>query len=219
MLHIRQVIDTATLNAAREMMEAPERFADGRATAGGSAAQVKHNLQLANGPWQDTMARTMQRALRSHELFKAAAMPKAFCRLVFSRYETGMSYGTHVDAPIIANQRTDLSFTLFLSDPERYDGGELVIERREGETAVKLEAGDLVLYPSTALHRVEPVTRGVRLACVGWVRSHVRLEAHREILFDLGLTTREMFKADGKTPHYDRLTNVRANLMRLWAED
>lgn len=219
MLQIRQVIDAATLAAAREMMEAPERFADGRATAGKSAATVKHNLQLEKGPWQDTLSRTIQRVLRTNELFKAGAMPKAFCRLIFSRYETGMSYGTHVDSPIIGNQRTDLSFTLFLSDPSSYDGGELVIERREGETAVKLEAGDLVLYPSTALHRVEPVTRGVRLACVGWVRSHIRNEAHREILFDLGLTTREIFETTGKTPQYDRLTNVKANLMRLWAED
>jgi len=115
--------------------------------------------------------------------------------------------------------RTDVSFTLFLSEPESYDGGELVIESASGEDAVKLEPGNLVAYPSTALHHVAPVTRGERLAAVGWARSFVRDAARRELLFDLDTARRAMFTREGKSAEYDLLSKSLANLLRMWVED
>jgi PKHD-type hydroxylase len=129
--------------------------------------------------------RKVEQALLHHEVFVAAARPKRLVRLLISRYEPGMTYGTHVDDALMDGVRPDLSFTLFLSDPATYEGGALVIEDTYGERMVKLPAGELILYPSTTLHRVDPVTSGVRLAAVGWVRSYVRDPEHREILFDL----------------------------------
>jgi len=116
-------------------------------------------------------------------------------------------------------RRTDLSFTLFLNDPASYDGGALVIEDTLENRSIRLKAGELILYPSGALHAVEPVTRGTRLAIVGWLRSYLRDPAQREILFDLELTLREMFERDGKSGLFDRLVKTRTNLLRLWADD
>jgi PKHD-type hydroxylase len=130
-----------------------------------------------------------------------------------------MAYGTHVDDALMGGMRTDISFTLFLSDPESYDGGELVTESHAGEQPFKLPAGSLVLYPSTTLHRVEPVTRGSRLAAVGWVRSLVRDPARRELLFDLDTARKALFDRDGKSPEFDLLSKCGANLLRMWAED
>lgn len=130
-----------------------------------------------------------------------------------------MTYGPHVDDPLMGGRRTDLSFTLFLNDPADYSGGELVIQDMLEDCSVRLAAGELILYPSSTLHRVEPVTRGTRLAVVGWVRSFVRGTAHREILFDLELALRDVFERDGKTALFDRLVKTRTNLMRMWAED
>ena len=114
--------------------------------------------------------------------------------------------------------RTDLSFTLFLSDPETYDGGALVIEDALEARSIKLQAGDMILYPSTTLHRVEPVTRGERLAVVGWVQSQIRNGEQREILFDLDQAVEAAHAAEGKSPQFDRLAKTRANLLRMWAE-
>ena len=115
--------------------------------------------------------------------------------------------------------RTDLSFTLFLSDPESYQGGALVMDDAYGERDVRLPAGELILYPSTTLHRVDPVTSGVRLAAVGWVRSFVRDSSRREVLFDLETALRSVHEAAGKTPLFDLLAKTRTNLLRMWAED
>lgn len=188
-------------------------------TAGRSMRKVQNNLQMAKGPQQDIVSKTVETALRQNPMFMAAARPKRFCRILINRFEAGMAYGTHMDDPIIDGARTDLSFTLFLSPADAYHGGELVLETADGETPVKLGAGDLVLYPATILHRVEPVRRGLRLACIGWVRSLIRQEAHREILFDLDMAARDAFDQDGTSPLYDRLLKVKGNLTRLWAED
>jgi PKHD-type hydroxylase len=138
---------------------------------------------------------------------------------MFSAYEPGMRYGSHVDDALMQGMRTDVSFTLFLSEPASYDGGELVIESASGEDAVKLEAGGLVAYPSTALHHVTEVTRGVRLAAVGWARSYVRDGARRELLFDLDTARRQMFARHGKSADYDLVSKSLANLLRMWVED
>ncbi len=219
MFRIAPILDPATLTTLQEALGDPDVFQDGRVTAGRAARAVKDNTQIKGGGRHSILAKAVETSLRQNALFMAAARPKVFARLVFSRYEPGQAYGTHLDDPIIDNRRTDLSFTLFLTDPADYDGGALVIEDRDGETAVKLDAGALVLYPSTALHRVEPVTRGVRLACVGWVRSLIRLDQHRDILLDLEMAAQSLFERDGKSPLYDRVARARDNLIRLWAED
>ncbi|HEY7749143.1 MAG TPA: Fe2+-dependent dioxygenase [Aestuariivirgaceae bacterium] len=147
----------------------------------------------------------------------AAARPKRFVKLLVSRYRPDMNYG--IDDAVMDGHRTDLSFTLFLSDPASYEGGELVIEDTLENRSVKLAAGELILYPSGALHRVERVTQGERLVVVGWVRSYVRQAAHREVLFDLELALREVYDHDGKSALFDRLVKTRTNLLRLWADD
>ena len=129
------------------------------------------------------------------------------------------NYGSHVDDAMIGGLRTDVSFTLFLSDPKGYSGGELVIETAAGEDGIKLPAGSLVAYPTTVLHRVAKVTRGERLVCVGWVRSYIRDAAHRELLFDLDTARRRMFAREGKSADYDLISKSTANLMRMWIED
>jgi len=194
-------------------------FIDGRQTAGFAARLVKNNRQAANSRKLDGIRKLVTERIMSNEVFRLAVRPKALTPIVFSRYETGMHYGSHVDDALMQGMRTDVSFTLFLSDPESYDGGELVIESPSGEDAVKLAAGSLVAYPSTTLHHVSPVTRGERLAAVGWVRSFVRDGAHREMLFDLDTARRQMFAKDGKTAEYDLVSKSLANLLRMWVED
>lgn len=217
-LRISKVLDEPELGALKDFA-AGQVFEPGSRTAGWSARAVKDNQQLTSGPAATAVSRTVEAALRRNEVFVAAARPKSFCRIMLSRYEQGMSYGMHIDDPLIAGVRADLSFTLFLSAPDSYEGGELVLDTTDGETSIKLDEGDLVLYPTTFLHRVEEVRRGTRLVCVGWVRSLIRLQAHREILFDLETAARTIFEREGKSPLFDRLSRSKSNLLRLWAED
>ena len=130
-----------------------------------------------------------------------------------------MHYGSHVDDALMGGMRTNVSFTLFLSDPKSYDGGALAIESTSGEESFKLAAGSLVAYPSTSLHRVTAVTRGARLAAVGWARSFIRDPARRELLFDLDTARRQLFARDGKSAEFDLVSRSLANLLRMWAED
>jgi PKHD-type hydroxylase len=218
LLRIGAILSPHELSAILETLAKAE-FEDGRRTAGWHAKQVKHNEQAGPGPIIDAVLTKVKQALLAHDVFLAAARPKSFVKLLVSRYGPGMTYGTHVDDALMEGQRTDLSFTLFLSDPADYSGGELVIEDSLEDRSIKLHAGELILYPSQTLHRVEPVTQGTRLAVVGWLRSYVRDPARREILFDLELTLRELFERDGKTAIFDRLVKTRTNLLRQWAED
>ena len=195
------------------------RFVDGRATAGFAARLVKNNRQAANDRKLDAVRALVAERLTSNDVFRLATRPKTLSPLIFSRYEPGMHYGSHVDDALMQGMRTDVSFTLFLSEPESYDGGELVIESASGEDAVKLKPGSLVAYPSTALHHVAAVTRGARLAAVGWARSFVRGAAQRELLFDLDTARRAMFSREGKSAEYDLVSKSLANLMRMWVED
>jgi PKHD-type hydroxylase len=206
--------DLATATAAL----ARARFVDGRATAGFAARVVKKNQQ-ADDRKLETVRKLVAERILSNEVFRLAVRPKALTPLMFSRYEDGMHYGSHVDDALMDGLRTDVSFTLFLSEPASYDGGELVIESASGEDAVKLSAGSLVAYPSTALHRVAPVTRGARLAAVGWARSFIRDGARRELLFDLDTARRAMFAERGKNAEFDLVSKSLANLLRMWAED
>jgi PKHD-type hydroxylase len=157
--------------------------------------------------------------IAANPLFRLVARPKSLSPLILSRYESGMAYGSHVDDALMNGVRTDVSFTLFLSDLDTYDGGALVIETSGGEEDVRLPAGSLVAYPSTTLHRVAEVTRGARLAAVGWARSFVRDPAKRQLLFDLDTARQSLFQRHGKTAEFDLLSKTSANLLRMWAED
>ena len=148
-----------------------------------------------------------------------AVRPKVLTPLMISRYKPGKQYGTHVDDALMRGLRTDISFTLFLSEPETYEGGALVVESAAGEQEFRLAAGAMIVYPSTALHRVESVKKGERLAAVGWARSFIRSSEQREILFDLENVRRNIFDLHGKTPAFDQVSKCSANLLRMWADD
>lgn len=218
-----QIVIGAVLSAdeialVRETL-AQAGFEDGRATAGFAARLVKNNEQATADRRIETIRRLVEERILASDVFEMAVRPKTLTAVMFSRYGSGMQYGSHVDDALMQGTRTDVSFTLFLSEPDSYDGGELVIENASGEDAIKLAAGSLVAYPSTTLHHVAPITRGVRLAAVGWARSYVRDAAQRELLFDLDTARRALFARAGKSAEYDLVSKSLANLMRMWVED
>ena len=216
-LAIGSVLDThevAALRAATDRID----FVDGKATAGRFAREVKDNAQAAPSPKLDAVLKKVEAALMRHEVVVSAARPRRIVRMLLSRYSGGQTYGTHVDDALMAGTRTDLSFTLFLAPPEDYEGGDLVVEDTLEDRSFKLPAGDMILYPSGALHRVTPVTRGERIAVVGWITSWVRRADQREVLFDLDRAIAEAHAAGGRTPQFERLTKTRSNLLRMWAE-
>lgn len=188
-------------------------FEDGRASAGPVARAVKDNLQAVPGPRTDAVLEKVRSALLAHPLFQAAACPKAVARMIVSRTENGGQYGNHVDNALIAGARADVSFTLFLSPPDSYEGGELVIGDRVEDRAFKLGPGEAIVYPSNTLHRVNPVVSGCRLVVIGWVTSWVPDPQKREILFDLW---RAIDWAEGEERRV-LLSKARSNLLRMWA--
>jgi len=207
----------ALLSLRRDVAAA--EFVDGRETAGRSARLVKVNEQLRpdDARHADLYRRALA-AITQNATFRRATVTKAVRSILISRDRVGMQYGRHVDNPIIAEARSDVSFTLFLSDPATYDGGELVLEEGSGEMTVKLPAGAMVVYPSGQLHRVEPVTRGERLAVVGWAQSLVRDPRQREILYELDTVRERLFEREGKSADHDLLSKAVMNLMRMWAD-
>jgi PKHD-type hydroxylase len=208
--------DLTTVHAAL----AKARFIDGRETAGFAARQVKDNRQADSRDKSLDAARSLVAArIMENDLFRIAARPKTLSPLLFSRTETGMQYGVHVDDAIMGGMRTDIAFTLFLDPPDTYDGGELVIESAADDSAIKLPAGSMIVYPATTLHRVAMVTRGQRHVIAGWARSLVRDAAQRELLFDLDTARRTLFARDGKTAEFDLISKSLANLLRMWADD
>lgn len=215
-LHLSQCLSAIDLEAIKSSAE-DIPFHDGQSTAGRAAIEVKQNQQ-ADMVEVAGILKLVEQRLLTNDLFLQAAYPKQFVRLLLSRYQTGMRYGTHVDEALINNQRTDISFTLFLSDQTQYQGGELVLEDSSGERSWKLDAGDLLLYPSTYLHRVNEVTEGERMVIVGWVTSRIRGPNQREILFDMEQSLRQEFNQNGKTEQYDRLSRIRNNLLRQWLD-
>lgn len=215
---IESAIDPAHVGELVAMLERLP-FEDGKATAGWSARLVKKNTQASADPAVDMWRARITGLLEQHPIFHIAAMPKRIIGPVLSCYRVGDAYGAHVDEPIMDGARVDLSFTLFLSAPDTYDGGELAIDSSAGIETHKHGPGSLVLYPTTSLHFVTPVTRGVRYAAVGWVRSLVRDAARRELLFDLETTRRKLFDQHGKTHEHDLLSKCHANLVRMWCDD
>jgi PKHD-type hydroxylase len=193
-------------------------FADGRLTAHGRAREVKNNLQFAGkGPEIDELHSIVVPAFQRSKDFNAFAIPRRMVSPIFSRYDPGMEYGAHIDNAMMAGLRTDLAVTLFLSRPETYDGGELVIHLPAGQQEVKLDAGEAIIYPAGTVHHVSPVTRGARLAAITWVQSVVRDERLRTILYDLHLSTHEASAA--KDPALSMLLGKSYhNLLRYAAE-
>lgn len=217
-LIVGEVISAEEVRAARQVLDTAV-FKDGRATAGWHAKEVKHNLQASSGDKAVVDLRAeLTKKIEGNTLFRMFVRPRKLTPLILSRYEVGMEYGTHVDDAIISGIRTDLSFTLFLEDPETYDGGALIIETTGGTEEIKLPAGSMVIYPSSTLHRVEPISRGVRRAAVGWACSYLRSAEQREILFDLDMTVEEMRRAKTDRSILDKVVKTRSNLLRQWVD-
>ena len=219
LIMIADIVDTDNLKWLNDNLS-KVRYVDGRQTAGREARTVKLNEQVdRSDPLLSEMQDLVTDRLLHNRVFKMATRPHVVRPPLFSRYEEGMAYGSHVDDAIMGGMRTDMSVTVFLSEPDEYDGGGLVIESAAGEQEVKLAAGAAVIYPTTSLHRVEPVIRGERRAAVTWVRSLVRDAAARELLFDLETARHALFERLGKTSELDLLAKTQSNLLRRWAED
>lgn len=194
---------------------------DGRKTAGWAARGVKANAQFdATDPAVKALRLELHARLMAHPLMRPYARPQRMSLPLLNAYSEGMRYGSHVDEPLMGEPalRTDLAFTLFLVEPADYDGGELVLEGLAGDLPVKLPAGAAVVYPAGASHRVETVTRGERLAAVGWIQSQVRDAARRDVLFDLDRARRALFERDGDSEEFQALSRSSGALLRMWAE-
>jgi PKHD-type hydroxylase len=224
LLQIPDVLNVEQVAHARRQLDATD-WVDGRVTAGRQSAQVKDNLQLPeDSPVARELGDLILAALQHNALFVAAALPSRVFPPLFNLYRGGQSFGNHVDNAIRQltgtplRIRTDLSATLFLAGPEEYDGGELVVEDTYGVHAVKLPAGHMVLYPSSSLHRVQPVTRGARIASFFWIQSMVRDDAARTLLFDLDTSIQRLSVDVPDHPSIVQLTAVYHNLVRRWAD-
>lgn len=225
MLHVPEVLSRDALAKIRALLNQAS-WEDGRITAGTQSEQVKNNRQLAENSDAAREGRTMVLdALGRNALFFSAVLPKKIFPPLFNRYDGATnSFGNHIDNAVRTlrgtnlHVRTDVSATLFLSDPDQYDGGELVVEDTFGTRAVKLPAGDLLLYPSSSVHRVEPVTRGSRIASFFWIESMVRQDEQRRLLFDLDMSILALRQQLGETEPVVRLTGCYHNLMRMWAD-
>lgn len=224
LLHVPHVLNTEELSQLRTLMTKAE-WADGKVTAGTQSAQVKRNMQLPEASASAEAARQIVlRALGRNALFFSAALPKKIYPPLFNQYRVGMDFGAHIDNAVRThtasgmNVRTDISCTLFLADPESYEGGELVVEDSYGHQQVKLPAGDMVLYPGTSLHHVRPVTRGARIASFFWLQSMVRDDAQRTLLFDMDAAIATLRQQMGDTAAVIRLTGNYHNLIRMWAD-
>ncbi|NJM98161.1 MAG: Fe2+-dependent dioxygenase [Phormidesmis sp. RL_2_1] len=217
-LTIPDVLSPQAIGELRSQL-ATAKWVDGKVTAGWYAKAVKHNQQLdAQQPVTTDLVKQVRQAMTAHPLFQSAVRPKRVHSIRFNRYSDGMSYGRHSDNAFMNGYRSDLSFTLFLSELDSYEGGELVIEHVDSEQAYKLRAGSVLVYPASYLHRVEPVVSGLRWAAIGWVQSQIRHASQREILFELDTARRSLFQKHGKTDEFDLITKSLSNLVRQWAE-
>lgn len=228
LLHVPGILDTTQVARFRQALDAAQ-WTDGRETVGPQGAQVKRNQQLGEASTlRRELGNEVLAALAKSPLYHSAVLPQRTLPPRFNRYHDGGQYGFHVDGAVMAlaatpaqpaaNLRTDVSCTLFLCEPDEYDGGELVVSDTYGEHEVKLPAGDLIVYPSSSLHRVTPVTRGARLAAFFWVQSLVRDDAQRQLLFELDASIQALTQSDADRSAVLQLTNVYHNLLRRWAE-
>ena len=223
LLHIPDVLSPQDVAQARRRLDAAD-WTDGRETVGAQGAMVKHNLQLPDASLlKAELGRDLLAALSRSPLFFAAALPLKILPPRFNRYSGGGTYGFHVDGAVmnLANGeqlRSDISCTLFLSDPDEYEGGELIISDTYGEHEVKLPAGDLIVYPSSSLHQVRPVTRGARVASFFWVQSMIRDDVQRRLLWEMDGSIERLRQTGGDAEAVLQLTGVYHNLLRRWSE-
>lgn len=221
LLSIPDILSPGQVAAFRQRLDAAD-WADGRITAGHQSAKAKDNAQLPEtSPVARELGDAVIDAVSRNATFFSAALPKRIFPPLFNRYAGGQSFGNHIDNAIRYDRgspvRTDLSATLFLSEPASYDGGELVIEDTYGTQQVKLPAGALVLYPASSLHRVTPVTRGARLAAFFWIQSLLREDAQRRLAFELDVAIRRLTQDMPEHPALVQLTGVYHNLLRRWS--
>ena len=198
-------------------------FVDGRLSAGSAARRVKSNEELhAGAPDLEQLNRLVMGNLVRHPVYRGGALPLHVASPLYARYQPGMTYGDHLDDPIMGadgvRYRSDIAVTIFLSGPEEYDGGELVIRAPSGEQGVKSAAGDALLYPAGSIHRVEPVTRGERFVAVTWVQSMVRDAARRELLYGLNLAREKLLRTAPDAAETAQVNSAYLNLIRMWAD-
>jgi len=224
LLHIPQVLTSQQVAQCREALDAAP-WVDGRVTAGHQSAKAKDNMQLPEDhPTSRSLGELVVAAIERNALFTSAALPLKIFPPLFNRYQGGQSFGVHVDNAVRQVRgtphrvRTDLSATLFLSAPEEYDGGELIVDDTYGAHKVKLPAGHMVLYPSSSLHHVAPVTRGARLASFFWIQSMVRDDGERTLLFDLDGAIQKLGANSANEKSVVQLTGIYHNLLRRWAD-
>lgn len=224
MLAIENVLSAEDVARVRQDL-AEVTFIDGRRTAGARARQVKENEQASHkDAGTQALEKFVREAILRSNVLKAYARPARWSRIIFSRYVPGMAYGRHVDDAMMAvgqdgeRIRTDLAYTLFLADPESYEGGALVSEDLDGDRAVKLPAGSMVVYEASTIHQVEPVTKGERVAAVGWVQSVIRDPIERQILFDLSRVKAGFAREAPEAPERLLLDKAISNLIRRWGQ-
>lgn len=222
LLTMTDLLNEAQLAKLRQVI-ADGVFVDGKLSAGFAAARVKRNQEFAGDDRSTPLiARILMASLGHHADFRSAALPHRVAEPIIARYEPGMTYGSHIDDPVMGASgprfRTDVSLTVFLNPPESYDGGELTIRTSFGEHAVKLPAGHAVLYPASSLHWVAPVTRGERLVALTWVQSYVRDPARRELLYELNLARERLLREAADATHTAYVDRSYNNLLRMWAE-
>jgi PKHD-type hydroxylase len=225
LLHLKNILRPDEVATARALLGDDAPWIDGRSSAGAQAAGRKNNEQLAQDSAQAQQLRALVLgALQRDAMFFSAALPRKIFNPLFNRYSDSKHYGAHVDGAVLHSRepaqwvRTDMSCTLFLSAPDEYEGGELVMKEPQGERRFKLAAGDLVLYPGTTLHEVTPVTRGQRLASFFWVESMVRSAERRQLLFDMDMALLQLRQRGDDDPAVVQLTGTYHNLLRMWAD-
>lgn len=222
LVEIPGLLNEAQIDKINQVV-AKSGYQDGRATAGDVAARVKRNEELVTEPEQQQLLnRILMAAVGHNTTFRNAALPNRVADFIFARYQPGMTYGYHVDDPIMGGAgpkfRTDVSMTVFLNDADSYEGGELVIRTTFGDKRVKGNAGDAVVYPSSSLHQVAPVTAGERCVALTWMQSFVRDPAQREILFEMNLTRESLMAEEPESDRCQLLDRSYTNLVRMWSD-
>lgn len=222
LIQLHHILDRDRLQNLREFL-AGGQFVDGVLSAGDNARRVKHNEELSPDLKQrEYLDQMVMSRLAKNEDFRSAALPLRVSQPVFARYTRGMEYGDHIDDPVMGDGggrfRVDIAVTLFLSEPDSYQGGELTINTAFGEQSVKLAAGDAVLYPASSQHRVNPVSDGERLVCVLWIQSMIRDPAQRQLLFDLNQVRESLRRDRPGSDEAKRSDHVYTNLVRMWSE-
>ncbi|MEW8191919.1 MAG: Fe2+-dependent dioxygenase [Candidatus Thiodiazotropha endolucinida] len=222
LVQIDDLLQQAQLDKIDQILAQAE-FVDGKLTAGKAAQRVKNNQELKGEPRQmELLIRILTSAMANNETFRSAVLPYRMADPIFARYQPGMTYGDHVDDPLMGLSgqrfRSDVSMTIFLREPETYEGGELVVRTTFGEKRVKLPAGSAVIYPSSSLHQVAEVTRGERLVALAWIQSYVRDPAKRELLYELDQAREHLLATAPDTESTGLVDKSYANLLRMWGD-